>query len=31
MSTTSEINQKENNKVNFKLSGSKETGIKINN
>ncbi len=30
MSDVSEI-QKNDNKVNFKISGSKETGIQINN
>ena len=30
MSTVSEI-QKNDNKVNFKISGGKETGIQINN
>ncbi len=31
MSTVSEIQKNDDNKVNFKLTGSKETGIQINN
>ncbi len=31
MSTVSEIQKNDDNKVNFKISGSKETGIQINN
>ena len=31
MSTVSEIQKNEENKVNFKITGSKETGIQINN
>ena len=30
MSDVSEIQKNDDNKVNFKISGSKETGIKIN-
>ena len=31
MSTVSEIQKNDDNKVIFKISGSKETGIQINN
>ena len=31
MSTETEIQKNDDNKVNFKISGSKETGIQINN
>ena len=31
MSDVSEIQKNDDNKVNFKISGSKETGIQINN
>ena len=31
MSTVSEIQNNDDNKVNFNISGSKETGIQINN
>ena len=31
MSTVNEIQNNDDNKVNFKISGSKETGIQINN
>ena len=31
MSAVSEIQKNDNNKVNFKITGSKETGIQINN
>ncbi len=31
MSTVSELQKNDDNKVNFKLTGSKETGIQINN
>ena len=31
MSTVSEIQKNDDNKVNFKISGSKETGTQINN
>ena len=31
MSTISEIKQSEDNKVDFKISGSKQSGIKLNN
>ena len=31
MSDVSEIQKNDENKVNFKISGSKETGIQINN
>ena len=31
MSTVSEIQKNDDNKVNFNISGSKETGIQINN
>ena len=31
MSTVSEIQKNDDNKVNFKISGSKEIGIQINN
>ena len=31
MSTVSEIQKNDDNKVNFKISGSKETSIQINN
>ena len=31
MSTVSEIQKNDDNKANFKISGSKETGIQINN
>ncbi len=31
MSTMSEIQKNDDNKVNLKISGSKETGIQINN
>ena len=31
MSTVSEIQKNDDNKVNFKISASKETGIQINN
>ena len=31
MSTVSEIQKNDDNKVNFKISGSKETIIQINN
>ena len=31
MSTVSEIQKNDDNKVNFKITGSKETGVQINN
>ena len=31
MSDVSEIQKNDDNKVNFKISGTKETGIQINN
>ncbi len=31
MSSVTEIQKNDDNKVNFKISGSKETGIQINN
>ena len=31
MATVSEIQKNDDNKVNFKISGRKETGIQINN
>ncbi len=31
MSTVSEVQKNDNNKVNFKITGSKETGIQVNN
>ncbi len=31
MSTVSKIQKNDDNKVNFEISGSKETGIQINN
>ena len=31
MSTVSELQKNDDNKVNFKLTGSKETGIQTNN
>ena len=31
MSTVSEIQKNDDNKVNFKISGTKETGIQIKN
>ena len=31
MSTVSEMQKNDDNKVNFKISGTKEAGIKVNN
>ena len=31
MSTVPDMPKNDDNKVNFKISGSKETGIKVNN
>ena len=31
MSTVSEMQKNDDNKVNFKISGSREAGIKVNN